>query len=316
LRHPRHPQASELSKGHAAGMIDARSASPRRCPICNSVPSRLGSTHGRYVDREFLLARCPECCLGFIENVVSDWDQIYSIEYYAGEGADPLVDYVGEMEYFDDTVRQYEWRGIFSLVSTLMKVSPHTRWLDYGCGTGGLVRYCREQGIENIVGSERGIGRVLSAAYDIPVVDEHQLESSGEKFDIVTAIEVLEHSPDPIGLLERIRTLLREGGLFFYTTGNAEPFRDRLLNWRYVVPEIHVSFFEPSTLDRALAESGFTPERIGFRRGHVDIIRFKVLKNLRVKRRSLVEKVVPWSVVARLVDEMRHITAHPVGWAR
>lgn len=110
--------------------------------------------------------------------------------------------------------------------------------------------------------------------------------------------------------------VLKKGGLFLYTTRNAEPFRERLLKWRYVVPEIHVSFFGPGTLELALSRTGFTPERIGFRRGHVDVIRFKVLKNLRVKRRSSFEAIVPWTVVARLVDRFHRITELPVGWAR
>lgn len=288
----------------------------RPCRICHAATSTIGSLPGRYIDREFFLARCSECQFAFVENIADDWGTIYSADYYAGRGADPLVDYVGEMQYFDETVRQYEWRGIVSLVASLTRVAPETRWLDYGCGTGGLVRYGRESGLRNIVGFEQGVGRSLALSSDVPVLDEQGLEASAGTFDVVTAIEVIEHVPDPIGFLSRIRTMLKKDGLFLYTTGNAEPFRERLLKWRYVVPEIHVSFFEPSTLDLALSQTGFTPERIGFRRGHVDVIRFKVLKNLRIKRRSALEAIVPWSVVARVVDRVRHITEHPIGWAR
>ena len=66
-----------------------------------------------------------------------------TFDYYAGAGADPLVDYVGEIEYPAETIRIYEWRGLMSVVAALVPLRPETRWLDFGCGTGGLVRHCR-----------------------------------------------------------------------------------------------------------------------------------------------------------------------------
>ena len=85
-----------------------------------------------------------------------------------------------------------------------------------------------------------------------------------------------------------MRALLRPGGLLFLTTGNAAAHRGALADWSYVIPEIHVSFFEPRTLARAMAAAGFRPQATGFGPGHSDIIRFKVLKNLRVRTRSRV----------------------------
>ena len=76
---------------------------------------------------------------------------------------------------------------------------------------------------------------------------------------MVTAIEVIEHTLDPLAELRTIRGLLRPGGLLFLTTGNAAPFASDLLRWSYIVPEIHVSFFEPDTLERALVKCGFRP---------------------------------------------------------
>ena len=45
------------------------------------------------------------------------------------------------------------------------------------------------------------------------------------------------------------------------------------------------------------------------------MIRFKLLKNLRVRRRSRIEAVLPWTAIAKLVDRRYGISAHPVGWA-
>jgi SAM-dependent methyltransferase len=150
----------------------------------------------------------------------------------------------------------------------------------------------------------------------IPTVSESEMATSLERFDVVTAIEVIEHAVDPVGELKRIRAVLKPGGLLFMTTGNAAPFRDRLPSWRYVTPDVHVSFFEPETLAAALRAAGFEPAFPGFGPGWVDIIRFKTLKGLRRHRRSRLEGLVPWRLAAHMVDRHLRLSAQPIGWAR
>jgi hypothetical protein len=116
-------------------------------------------------------------------------------------------------------------------------------------------------------------------------------------------------------VLRQIRLLLKPGGLFFFTTGNAERARNRIANWRYVIPEIHISYFEPATAAPGLKRSGFEPEYAGFLPGFTDIIRFKALKNLGMKRLAWWQSYLPWSMLAHLLDSRMHITAHTIGWA-
>lgn len=87
-----------------------------------------------------------------------DLASVYDERYYRGEGADPLVDYVHEAENVDHTIRRFEWRGVLNVVSSLIPVGPETQWLDYGCGTGGLVSYLRGHAVQHAVGHEVGWG--------------------------------------------------------------------------------------------------------------------------------------------------------------
>ena len=286
------------------------------CKICASPAVFIGTKAGTFKkDTEFTIFRCTNCAFAFVGNPWLEFDRIYSEAYYNGRGADPSVDYVFELESPNDTVRKYEWQGIFAAIQSHLKLTRETRWLDFGCGNGGLVRYCREHAGCAIFGYEEGWIRDQAERSGAPILTSEELNGLSGSFDVVTAIEVLEHVPEPLLELRKMRSLLKPGGLLFFTTGNAAPFRDRLLDWPYVLPEVHISFYEPGTLDLALRQAGFKPEFAGFVPGFEDIIRFKVLKNLGIRKASVAERLLPWSFLSRLIDSQRHVTALPIGWA-
>jgi 2-polyprenyl-3-methyl-5-hydroxy-6-metoxy-1,4-benzoquinol methylase len=285
------------------------------CPICGGVAfDQLGSVTGTVQPREFHLNRCTSCQFVFVANPWLDYDLVYSEDYYNGRGADTKLNYVEEVQQPARTVRRYEWRGVLERVRSLTPVSEKTRWLDYGCGTGGLVRYLRSQAVD-ATGYEQGWCVDLLRKSGVPTIDEDDFERYGERFDVVSGIEVIEHTPDPVSVLRTIRRLLKPGGVVFMTTGNAEPFHDRITGWRYVTPEVHISYFEPRTLARALQASGLDPEFPGYGPGWDDIIRYKLLMSLRRKWSSPLEGAVPWRLLARAVDARLKLSAQPVGRA-
>jgi SAM-dependent methyltransferase len=297
------------------GLSSAETAELAACQICGSETRPIGSKVGKFYPKMFSLRHCPVCLFSFISNPWTDFPLIYSAEYYAGKGADPYVDYQFELDFPGDTVRQYEWCGLTTAVQSLLPIKSSTQWLDFGCGNGGLVRHLRAQKLCEAFGFEEGAIRDSVRARGVPLLTEAELESRSGTFDIVTAIEVLEHIKEPLPVLRCIRKLLKKGGLFFYTTGNARPYRASLHKWRYVVPEIHVSFYEPDTLRRALVQTGFRPEFRGYIPGFTNIFKFKILKNLGVRRHVWWQHLLPWPILARVADARYQLTRHPVAWA-
>ncbi len=276
------------------------------CKICGGATDVVGEKQGRITARAFVLRRCRACRFAFVEDPWLEYEKIYDAAYYDGRGADPLVDYHFELAEPRAAIRTYEWDGIVEVVRGLAPLDASTRWLDFGCGNGGLVRHVRAAVGCDAVGFEQG---------GIGPAEPDELAARAGTCDVVTAIEVLEHVADPVAMLRQIRGLLRPGGLFFYTTGNAAPHRDALLAWPYFIPEIHISLYEPASMEEALRRADFEPVRAGRRAGWEKIIAFKVLKNLRVRRRRPILGLAPWRWLASAVDARYELSDFPVGYA-
>jgi SAM-dependent methyltransferase len=307
------------SSGDLAPGLAPQGASPHQartdCPLCANRAHRLCSVTGRTSGRSFELRRCPSCRFVFVSNPWLEFEEIYDERYYDGDGADPFVNYRHDADHPDTTIRRHEWQGILERVGSLTRLDTSTRWLDYGCGTGGLVAWLRHRGLSGARGYEQGYAARQLRERSVPGLSPDELKANAGTFDVVTAIEVIEHTVDPVHELWRMRSLLRPGGLLFLTTGNAAPFRKRIASWRYVVPEVHISFFEPETLSLALELAGFVPECPGYGPGWNRIIRYKLLRALGREDLSRFERAVPWSMAAWLVDRRLKLSAQPVGWA-
>lgn len=284
---------------------------PAVCRICGNQAEPVGERKGRIPPfKAFMIHHCESCRFSFVAEPRTDFENLYSQDYYNGRGADPIVNYVYDIENFQTTVKQYEWAALVDIYRRLEGEKPRP-WLDFGCGLGGLVRYGRALGLD-ISGydssAEEGGGD------EGGIIGRGQL--AGRKWDFVSAVEVLEHAIEPLEMLEEIRSLMNPGGLLFITTGNAKPWRTKLLTWSYSsCPDVHVSFFEPETLALALEKTGFRAEYPGYLPGHTTLIKNKVLKTVGFKHKSPVFDLMPWPLMSRVVDARYQISALPIGVA-
>jgi SAM-dependent methyltransferase len=283
------------------------------CPICASSTQFLGSQRGLLDGRKFMFRACNICKFSFVENYRSDFENIYNEDYYLGQGADPMVDYVYELRKTSKTIRNYEWIGIRKIFRQLCL--PGGRWLDFGCGAGVIVKFAINEGIDAI-GFEEGQAANLGRASGIPILHAGELDGYAGSFDFISAIEVLEHVPNPVDVLLQIRKLLKPSGVLFVTTGNSQPWRDNLLAWSYTkCPDIHISFYEPETLALCMEKAGFESKEFKSLTGFVDIIKYKVLKTLRIKNQSKLIDALPWSLISSLVDARYKVSKQPYGIA-
>jgi len=137
-------------------------------------------------------------------------------------------------------------------------VTANSKILDVGAGTGHLARSLRKRlpGISMHCVEEGESLRDRLGRQGLAVSkDLDSLPSSGS-FDAVLLIEVIEHVPDPVGFLVRLRRHLDPDGRIFLTTPCGELRNGSRSTNAYDTPE-HVQFFTENSLRLAVQNAGF-----------------------------------------------------------
>lgn len=121
---------------------------------------------------------------------------------------------------FKPTVDQADFR----LAAIINAIGPlkDQRVLDLGCGQGRFAGKLAEAGAK-VVGVDRSQGMLTRAPQDLIKIQASAscLPFAGGSFDVIIAIEVLEHIKPITPILAEARRCLRPGGLFLVIDKNA-----------------------------------------------------------------------------------------------
>lgn len=128
--------------------------------------------------------------------------------------------------------------------------------LDVGCDTGSLLNLFKRRGW-NTFGVEP---TVLYAEYGIRK-NGHNIEIGlfgdktfeGKKFDLITISHVIEHVPEPLGLLISARNKMKEGGYLYVGTPNVT--KPKIGFWGVFSFE-HLYLFSPASIANILHRAG------------------------------------------------------------
>jgi SAM-dependent methyltransferase len=220
------------------------------CPGCgaDAFPDRI--TLGGYQ-----LFACPRCTLRFAPqafHVPVDYDRLYESAEYKTDQVQALQS-LGREELADHPT----YRSFFRRVRHV----PGAKLLDVGCGVGRFCQGAHGHGwnVTGIDVSARAIetGRTL-APFPLRVATTEELLQGGERFDVVTAFEVVEHLSDPVEFLASTGRLVYPGGQLFITVPNwssAVVQKATRPDW---VPPVHLLFFTEAALRQAGERSGLT----------------------------------------------------------
>jgi SAM-dependent methyltransferase len=322
--------------------------SPPVCRACGSPHTTLlGRKQGEFIRQEFAFHSCADCRLLFVEPFSGF--AIYDDAYYRGEGPDPYVDYESEYRDWRRSDRLLEFEDLTGIAERILRdqgqdplpdsalpqspslpLSPSAllsppdvaerrlRWLDFGCGAGGFLKYLRERGTLagrplELTGHDVGsYADLLRTTDQFRILDFAELQREpSDQFEVISLIEVIEHLPDPGATIGLVARLLKPGGLLLLTTGNlAGPVARRQgIHYRYCAPEIHVSLFNPRCLTQLYRRHGLAPRTVRYD----GAVKFKVLKSLRHHRllRALAATALRLPGVVRIPDWLYGVSAMP-----
>lgn len=225
-------------------------------------------------------APCPACG-NRLERGLADWHQACAACGYEGSTLPPRIDAQAAGGDLDEaaresglaTLRKENFRRLVGRVRRHL-AAPETRpaLLDVGCAHGWFLEACA--GHFQPLGIEPDAAmHAFAQSRGLPVRHGYfpAALAAGERFDVISFNDVLEHIPDLATTLDACHRHLRDGGLLvvnapcrhgvFYRVaralarlGRAGPF-ERL--WQKGFPSPHVHYFDTATLQRIAARHGF-----------------------------------------------------------
>jgi SAM-dependent methyltransferase len=253
-------QAPSLSADAATLAPGATGTRPRDCPICDDDRYRLLLEHPPW-----RLVECESCGLAYLPEIPTDeaietdfdWAESFARERRARWAESPLARlWTGLLLWLKPSRERRALRVI-------RRWAAPGRLLDVGCGDGRLAAAARRAGFDPIgvelsprmaakarrrLGDERVICGRLEDAKLAPA-----------SFDVVVTVSFMEHEPEPLRAAERMRELLRPGGVCVHKVPNYDSLLRRIRGRRWSGfrwPE-HVQYFTPVTLARLMSRAGF-----------------------------------------------------------
>lgn len=162
--------------------------------------------------------RCEKCNMIFVDIIgfknAYNLTNFYEFNYFE-IGRD-----IGYKGYSDLPISEFYWQE--ALIKLIENVEGK-RILDVGCGMGKLLELLKKKGIDadgieiSKYAWEKGLLKGLNIRHgEIYSIDDNT------KYDIITAFDLIEHIPDIYKFLNKVLTLLKDNGVFIFTTPDAE----------------------------------------------------------------------------------------------
>lgn len=230
------------------------------CLICNdesfqSLEAKLNHPH---------LARCNNCGFIFFRRIPTTAELE---KHYAG--------YPRNNALSDITVKRYN-----ELLDQFEPFRKTGRILDVGCGDGHFLAVAAQRGWK-VYGTEFtdeavAVGKKNGAEIFKGRIQEFNL---ADNFDVITSFEVLEHIYDLREHTASIYSLLRKGGLFYFTTPNINALSRRILGGKWTIIEYpeHLSYYTAGTVNRLLTLVGL--RKLEIRTTGISVQRFSASVN-------------------------------------
>jgi SAM-dependent methyltransferase len=238
----------------------------RACFICNT-PANVN--HYAKVELQDYL-HCSRCGLVFVDNIKPPAKLYHAydggrLKAWRRKLVAPFRGFT-HVRNFDKSMARAN--KIFNFVAANyanQQVKPN--WLDIGCNKGFLLAAAMAQdwqvyGVELVpelmIPFQRKFKQFANNIFSKRFIDV-QAQFPDNTFDVISAIDVIEHFEEPRRDMHSIYRLLKSGGLFVAQTpdGAAPQARDLKERWGALKPLEHLHIFNSTNLERLAKQLGF-----------------------------------------------------------
>ncbi len=155
------------------------------------------------------------------------------------------------------------WRAGYRADVMYLHANPGGRLLEIGFGAGAKLRAMKSYGwrVKGVDRDPLAVKRARDAGLDADLGTLEEQRYPSGSFDAVVTNHVIEHVPDPVGLMREVRRVLRPGGRFVVLTPNSESWGTRIFahaDVMYMDTPRHLYLFSMSSLRRTAEAAGFT----------------------------------------------------------
>ena len=201
------------------------------------------------------IVKCKNCSMVYVgEYNILDLKKYYSDNYYTS--MNDINNWI--------TMNKHVWEEI---VNQILKYKSYINsLLDIGAGTGGFTKVFNKLSsntkIAVIESSLQALAHLEKEYPNINIIGKFAENSLGksDSYDVITALQCLEHLDDPLKICCEVYKKINQGGFFFITVPNRFSyeffFKKQENNLCYNNPT-HLQFFSKKTLLKILKLAGF-----------------------------------------------------------
>jgi ubiquinone/menaquinone biosynthesis C-methylase UbiE len=217
------------------------------CPSCSNKSDKIF----KYIDNHKLII-CDRCGLLFTD--INERDRLLFIQkQYSNKY---ITNYANQLARFNRRFKKY--------LSLINQYKPEGNLLDAGCGTGFFLKYVKERSHFKPFGMEpneelRKIAKINTRSSIVNGTLD-KMPYKDNFFDVVTCLDVLEHSIRLNKNVSELKRVLKPGGLLLLQVPNYKSFMAIITGdkWDWWSVPDHILHFSFEFITQYMQKMGFT----------------------------------------------------------
>ncbi|MES2730894.1 MAG: class I SAM-dependent methyltransferase [Bacteroidota bacterium] len=233
------------------------------CPSCTASNMKAwGEKNG------FTLYQCNDCTHIFADMSAHDWGKD-NPESFRKTMTNNRPD--DDLKYYEHLATgEPKGRNVYNTTQLILKTTKDfskqglKSWLDVGCGSGFLLSTLKKQNWE-VTGVEPGAwGQIAAKKKEVTIVQGFLTKNTfKKKFDVVSAIDVLEHQADPSEFIQIAKHNLIDKGKIVIIIPFADSFHCKVFKdkWGMVAPPSHCQYFTYKSFETFVNRHGLNIDK-------------------------------------------------------